>query len=87
MLKPQTFGLNRRHSLVDDFGLCGQSHWREFLRFEETFTRKLLHLAIAEWIRLRLPSCCPRFKSQAHHPCFHQFILICVMWKRRKNEK
>ena len=29
--------------------------------------------AIAQWIRLRLPSCHPGFGSQAHHLCFHQF--------------
>ena len=32
--------------------------------------------AIAQWIRLRLPSCCPGFESQAHHLCFFQFILF-----------
>ena len=30
--------------------------------------------AIAQWIRLWLPSCCPSFKSQAHHLQFYQFI-------------
>ena len=29
---------------------------------------------IAHWIRLRLPSCLPKFESQAHHPNFYQFI-------------
>ena len=28
--------------------------------------------AIAQWIRLRLPSCHPGVKSQVHHLCFHQ---------------
>ena len=32
--------------------------------------------AIAQWISLRLPSCCPGFESQAHHLCFFQFILF-----------
>ena len=40
--------------------------------------------AIAQWIRLRLPSCRPGFESQAHHLCFHQFIKKCVLWKRWK---
>ena len=31
---------------------------------------------IAQWIRLRLPSCRPGFESQAHHLCFFQFILF-----------
>ena len=31
--------------------------------------------AIALWFHLRLPSCGPRFKSQAHHLCFFQFVL------------
>ena len=32
--------------------------------------------AIAQWIRLRLPSCRPGFKSQTHHIFFIQFILF-----------
>ena len=51
--------------------------------------------AIAQWIRLRLPSCRPGFESQAHQQCFFKFILfklyIChLIWnvKRTKlNEK
>ena len=31
---------------------------------------------IAQWIRLRLPSCRPGFESQAHHLRFFQFILF-----------
>ena len=30
--------------------------------------------AIAQWIRLRLPSCQPGFQSQTHHLCFYQLI-------------
>ena len=50
--------------------------------------------AIAQWIFLRLPSCHPGLKSQAHHLCFFQFILfkfyICQLnWnvKRTKINK
>ena len=32
--------------------------------------------AIAQWIRLRLPSCRPGFESQAHHLRFFQFKLF-----------
>ena len=32
--------------------------------------------AIAQWIRLRLPSWRPGFESQAHHLRFFQFILF-----------
>ena len=28
--------------------------------------------AIAQWVWLHLPSCCPEFESQAHHLCFYQ---------------
>ena len=28
----------------------------------------------------------PGFDSQTHHLCFYQFLLIYVMWKRRKNK-
>ena len=31
---------------------------------------------MAQWICLRLPSCCPRFQSQAHDLHFFQFILF-----------
>ena len=30
--------------------------------------------AVAQWIRLRLPSCRQRVESSAHHLCFYQFI-------------
>ena len=36
---------------------------------------------IAQWIRLHLLSCRPRFESQAHHLCFHQFIELRCMEK------
>ena len=32
--------------------------------------------AIAPWFHLRLPSCSPRFESQAHRLCFFQFVLL-----------
>ena len=43
--------------------------------------------ALAQWIRLRLPSCGPGFESQAH-PGFFQFVnkLWCVK-DENKNEK
>ena len=39
------------------------------------FTLKIVlgGAAVAQWIRLRLPSCRPGFKSQAHHLRFFQF--------------
>ena len=43
---------------------------------------------IAQWIRMRLPSCCPGFESQAHHPCFSQFIFdLCHVEKMKINKK
>ena len=44
-----------------------------------------LGAAIAQWIRLRLPSCCNGFESQAHHLCFHQFIELCNVEKTKIN--
>ena len=32
--------------------------------------------AIAQWIRLLLPSCHPGFESQAHHLSFYKFIIV-----------
>ena len=34
--------------------------------------------AIAQWIRLRLPSCRPGFESQAHHLNFYHGRLRCI---------
>ena len=42
--------------------------------------------AIAPWFRLRLPSCGPRFESQAHHLCFFQFVLLKLLLELGKNE-
>ena len=33
--------------------------------------------AIAPWFRLRLPSCCPGFESQAYHLCFFNLYWNC----------
>ena len=33
--------------------------------------RKLIDDALAQWIRLRLQSCHPKFESQAHRQNFH----------------
>ena len=38
--------------------------------------------AIAQWIHLRLPSCCPGFESQAHNLHFYEFIFELRIWKR-----
>ena len=52
------------------------------LAFAQHFMSMLrLHWAvIAQWIRLRLPNCCPRFESQGHHLHFFQFIkfTLCI---------
>ena len=41
--------------------------------FEQTANKITGGAAIAQWIRLRLPSCRPGFKSQAHHLCFFNY--------------
>ena len=43
--------------------------------------------AISQWIRLPLPSYRPRFESQAHHLCFHLFIVLCNVEKTKINKK
>ena len=44
--------------------------------------------AIAQWIRLRLPSFCPGFESQAHHLCFYQFkFKLCHVEKTKISRK
>ena len=42
--------------------------------------------AIAQWFRLRLPSCGPGFESQAHHLRFFQFVLLKLLLELEKNE-
>ena len=43
---------------------------------------------IAQWIRLRLPSCNPGFESQAHHLRYYQFIIVlCNVEKTKINKK
>ena len=43
--------------------------------------------AIAQWICLRLPSCHPRFESQAHHLSFHQFVELFNLEKDKNKQK
>ena len=44
--------------------------------------------AIAQWIRLRPPSCRPVFESHAHHQCFYQLIFdLCHVEKTKINKK
>ena len=44
--------------------------------------------AIAQWICLHPPSCCPRFESQAHHLSFYQFIFeLCHVEKDENKQK
>ena len=43
--------------------------------------------AIAQWIHLRLPSCCPWFESQAHHLCFYQIIFELLHVEKTKINK
>ena len=43
---------------------------------------------MAQWICLRLPSCRPGFKPQAHHLRFYQFILeLCNVEKAKINKR
>ena len=42
--------------------------------------------ALAQWIRLRIPSCRPGFESQAHHQHFYQFMLD-IMKREKENLK
>ena len=41
---------------------------------------------IAQWIRLSLPTCCPRFESQAHHLRFYQFKFQFKLWHVEKTK-
>ena len=43
---------------------------------------------VAQWIRLRLPSCRPGFESQSHHLSFYQFIFeLCHVEKIKINKR
>ena len=44
--------------------------------------------AIAKCTSLRLPSCDPRFESQAHHQWLSKFVLhLSLYWERNKNKQ
>ena len=43
--------------------------------------------AIAPWFCLRLPSCGPGFKSQAHHLHFFQFVLLKLYQENNENKQ
>ena len=43
--------------------------------------------AIAQWFRLRLPSCGPRFESQSHHVRFFQFVLLKLYRENNDNKQ
>ena len=43
--------------------------------------------AIAPWFCLRLPSCGPRFESQAHNLSFFQFVLKLLREKNENKQK
>ena len=43
--------------------------------------------AIAQWYRLRLPSCGPGFESQAIHLCFFQFVLLKLYRENNENKQ
>ena len=43
--------------------------------------------AIDPWFRLRLPSCGPGFKSQAHHLRFFQFVLLKLYRGNNENKE
>ena len=65
------------------------SHKIDLLRNKMRCQLKLLSVGgatIAQWIRLRLPFCCPGFESQAHHLHFHQFIELYNVEKTKINK-
>ena len=44
--------------------------------------------AIAQWIRLRLPSCCPGFKSQACYLCIFIYNICAILsFEKNKNKQ
>ena len=56
----------------------------------EYLNKSIWGAAIAQWIRLRLPSCHPGFESQAHHlHFFHLYYLcyICHLKRMKINKK
>ena len=54
----------------------GSSQWWHSITSRKCKKIYLRVAAIAPWFHLCLPSCGPRFKSQAHHLCFFQFVLL-----------
>ena len=53
--------------------------------------KQYLSITTAQWIHLRLPSCGPRFESQAHHlRCYSQilyYVCHCIEKRMKINKK
>ena len=43
--------------------------------------------AIAQWFRLCLQSCDPRFETQTHHLRFFQFVLLKLYQEKNENKQ
>ena len=78
------YGLNFRVKAYVDQPMCPNvSLFGSDLKLTKKLNWKVPY--IAQWIRLRLPSCWPGFKSQAHHLLFYQFIKI-ELWHVEKTK-
>ena len=54
---------------------------------KEGCNKNIMGAAIAQWICLCLPSCCPGFESQTYHLRFYQFILELYNAEKTKIKK
>ena len=60
--------------------------WLKYLWFNLTLTMIIRGGAIAQWIRLHLPSCDPGFESQSHNLCYY-IVKFCAIFVLRKGRK
>ena len=69
VLGPMNSAMSNRNVLNEIF---------ELLAIDKTITHEITNneADIAPWFRLHLPSCGPRFESQAYYLCFCQFKLL-----------
>ena len=66
-------------SIQEQYNSCRRSTVDLMKQFTTQFSQTLTVHFATQWIRLRLPTCRPRFESQAHHICFYHLVIVKVV--------
>ena len=66
-------------SICQNFELILANLLCDYAYFHWCKEKNIKYAAIAQWIRLHLPSCHPRFESQVHHLHFFHLEFLCYI--------